>query len=265
MVWSSVRASASASITASIRKCADSIRRIDGEKTTGALIVTMRMGRVAAAICACSVAVAFSLPALAQVPVHLEPRHPVAFENSALRVLNVNIAGDDTTLDHIHENDIAIVCISGCEIRTLPLGGSWGDWVSRQPGQVGLNANTGQPSIHRHQAGRNLYHVISVENLRQRGWSQDIPTSSPGTRLVDQTRAFQIYDVRVDAGATVAGGVHSQPLVTVLISGQVAVDTQGEPAKSLKRPGDWTLIAADAARMVNSGGTDAYLVEIEVR
>ena len=226
----------------------------------------MASRRLAAAIGVCLVAVALGPDVLAQVPVHLEPRHPVAFENNALRVLNVNIGGGDTTLDHIHENDIAIVCISGCEIRTMPLGGGWGEWLSRLPGGVSVTANAGHPSIHRHQAGGSLYHVISVENLRQRAWSQDPPATDSATKLVSETRAFQIYDVRVATGAPAKERVHSQPVVAVLISGEVTVDAQGGLAKVLKRSGDWTFIAAGRARrMVDQLATDAHVVEVEVR
>ena len=137
-----------------------------------------------AATWVCFVALGLCQNVSAQVPVHLEPRHPVAFENEALRVLSVNIEGGDTTLDHVHGNDIAIVCISGCQLRTRPLGGNWGDWLPRLPGQVGLNANAGQPSTHRHQAGNSRYHVASVENLLQRGWSQDAPVSGQATQLL---------------------------------------------------------------------------------
>lgn len=43
--------------------------------------------------------------------------------------------------------------------------------------------------------------MVSVENLRQSGWSQGASVSHPATKLVDETRAFQIYGVRLGAGA----------------------------------------------------------------
>ena len=220
-----------------------------------------------AATWVCFVALGLCQRVSAQVPVHLEPRHPVAFENQALRVLSVNIEGGDTTLDHVHGNDIAIVCISGCQLRTRPLGGNWGGWLSRLPGQVGLNANAGQPSTHRHQAGNSRYHVASVENLRQRGWSQDAPVSGQATQLVNETRAFQIYDVRLGAGASEAGHLHTRPVVAILVSGEVVVDSgDRQPAKTLARSGDWAFISAGVAhRTVNRGSPDAHVVEVEVR
>jgi hypothetical protein len=182
-------------------------------------------------------------------------------------VLNVNIGGGDTMLDHVHANDIAIVCISGCELRTRPVGGEWGDWLSRRPGQFFVNANAGQASTHRHQAGTNRYHVVSVENLRQSGWSQDASVSHPAAKLVDETRAFQIYDIRLGAGAGEASHVHVRPVVAILVSGEVLIDDQvRQSTQALSRSGEWAFIPAGGShRIVKRGSPDAYVVEVEVR
>jgi len=215
--------------------------------------------RIALGLCAGVVA--------AQVPVHLEPRHPVAFENETLRVLNVNIEAGDTTLDHIHAYDIAIVCVSGCEIRTRPLGGDWGDWQSRTPGQLFLNVNAGHPSTHKHQAGNSHYHVISVENLRQSDWSQDLPTSGLAPKLVNETRAFQIYDVRLGAGDAEANHVHTHAVVAILVSGEVVVDGKDQQlSKGVGHSHEWSVTPAGTAHHIaNRGTTEAHVVEIEVR
>src|SRR4051794_7862817 len=68
----------------------------------------------------------------AQVPVHQEPLHRVAFANENLRVLNVNYRSGEISQDHIHAHDIAIVCISGCELRTRLVGGPWGRGLRRR-------------------------------------------------------------------------------------------------------------------------------------
>ena len=199
----------------------------------------------------------------AQVPVHFEPRHLVVFQDETLRVLDVNIEASDTTLDHIHINDIAIVCIAGCELRTKPLGGDWGDWISRTPGQVSVNVNVGQHSTHKHQAGGHQYHVVSVENLRQSGWSQDSPASGASVKLVSETRAFEIYDVRLDVGKAEAGHVHAHSVVAILVAGEVVFSGSGRrAAKALM----WAVISAgNADRLENRGSAEAYIVELEVR
>ena len=40
-------------------------------------------------------------------------------------------------------------------------------------------------------------------------------------KLVEETRAFQIYDVRVGAGASEADHVHARSVVAILVSGLV--------------------------------------------
>src|SRR3954468_979963 len=84
-----------------------------------------------------------------QMPVHREPLHRVAFENAILRVLDVTYGDGETSQDHIHANDIAIVCINGCELRTRPLSGQWSEATARRPGETTATAYAGQPVTHR--------------------------------------------------------------------------------------------------------------------
>jgi hypothetical protein len=49
---------------------------------------------------------------VAQVPLSKEPHHQVTFENSQLRILDVNIPAGDKSLDHRHELDIATISMS---------------------------------------------------------------------------------------------------------------------------------------------------------
>ena len=71
------------------------------------------------AACFCVALFALGVGALAaQVPVHQEQLHRVVFEDALLRILDVSYGGGETSLDHVHGNGIAIVCISGGELRT---------------------------------------------------------------------------------------------------------------------------------------------------
>jgi quercetin dioxygenase-like cupin family protein len=205
--------------------------------------------------------------AFGQVPVHLEPSHPAVFENTALRVLNVNIEAGDTTLDHVHANDIAIVCISGCELRTRVGGGPWGDWTSRVPGQImGVGEYAGQPIVNAHQAGRARYHVISVENLRQTDWPHNTPESNRSGTLTNETRAFRIYDVHLAAGKESGRSAAKSSIVVILISGQITVSSKDTgQSKELARPGDWSVIPAGAGDEIKAGGSPAYVIEVDVR
>jgi hypothetical protein len=195
--------------------------------------------------------------AAAQLAVHLDPSHPIVFETEALRVLNVSIAA----------NDLATICISGCELRARLLGAGWGGWLSRQPGQVLLTEYAGRSSSHTEQAGKRTYHVISVENLRQRDWSRDLPVSSPVTRPRASSRAFHVSEVRLSAGATDALHTHLHPVVAVLVAGEIVDRERGQnTVKDLRRTGDWTVLsAADPHQLMNRSNAAAYVVEVEVR
>ena len=83
--------------------------------------------------------------------------------------------------------------------------------------------------------------------------------------LASRTRAFQVSDVRLGAGANEYRHVHIFPTVTVMISGQAIV--RGSTAdKVLDHPGAWVAIPAGAFHtLVAVGKGDAYVVEIEVR
>lgn len=216
---------------------------------------------------ACAAGLGLVAPLLGQVPVHLEPRHPAVFENAALRVLNVNIDAGDTTLDHVHANDIAIVCISGCELRTRIGSGSWGDWASRVPGQVmGVAEYAGQPIVNAHQAGHARYHVISVENLRQKDWPRNTPEPNPSGTLTNETRAFRIYDVHLPAGKESRRSTANGSIVVIVIDGQVTVSGKGtEQSKVLTQPGDWAVIPTGATEGIKAGGSAARAIEIDVR
>jgi quercetin dioxygenase-like cupin family protein len=205
--------------------------------------------------------------AAAQLAVHLDPSHPIVFETEALRVLNVTIAADQTSLEHVHANDLATICISGCEVRARLLGAGWGSWLSRQPGQVLLTEYAGRSSAHTEQAGKRTYHVISVENLRQRDWSRDLPVSSPVTRPRASSRAFHVSEVRLSAGATDALHTHLHPVVAVLVAGEIVDRERGQnTVKDLRRTGDWTVLsAADPHQLMNRSNAAAYVVEVEVR
>jgi hypothetical protein len=205
--------------------------------------------------------------ASAQVPVHQEPLHRVVFENASLRVLDVTYQGAEMSLDHIHSNDIAIVCISGCQLRTRPLGGPWGEAATRRPGETTATAYAGQPTTHRHQnVGESLYRAISVENLRQTGWLEGTLATGGTLRLVNQTRAFRIYDVKLMAGTDETTHVHVFPTIAVLINGEATVRDNTRIPRVLDHPGGWVILPASEPHTLTTGGRgEAYVVEIEVR
>lgn len=98
--------------------------------------------------------------------VHEEPYHTPIFQNKHFRVLNVKASSGDTTLFHIHENDIAYITLSGSTVwlqeldkdgRTVDLPTDW----------IGSNVtHSKDPLIHRFaNVGEANFHLLAIEIL----------------------------------------------------------------------------------------------------
>jgi hypothetical protein len=197
----------------------------------------------------------------AQVPMEKEPHHHLILESDALRVLEPSIAGGDTTLEHVHVRDDATVCISGSNMRTRSPGVDWN--LVGEPcrlGQINVTEYAGKPASHTVQnAGSGVFHLVVVENMRESDWSTNPPFSALATTLTKETRAFQIYQVRLDDGSRKTIHVHKKPTIVVLVSGKVTAGNQ-----QLVQPGQWVLIPPDQMHVLSTQ-TEARAVEIEVR
>jgi len=215
----------------------------------------------------------------AQVPVHQEPRHRPTFENAEFRILDVNIPPGDTSLDHRHDFDVATVSMtSGTDTRSRIVGQEWGPIrPPRALGEANVTEYAGKPQSHRvENVGKSAYQLFAVENLKKSGWSTTPATAGPGTKVVTESRAFRIYDVRLGREVSQAAHTHAVPTVVVLVSGTVlsdGPDTQAKanaPAavglKQLTQPGQWILVPrGDTHHIVRLSTADARVIEVEVR
>jgi quercetin dioxygenase-like cupin family protein len=199
--------------------------------------------------------------ASAQVPMEKEPRHHVVFENEALRVVEPSIPAGDTTLEHLHVHDDTTVCISGSHMRARRSGADWSPVGEPcRPGQINVTEYAGKPASHTVQnTGAGVFHLVVVENLREAGWSTNPPLSAVATALAKETRAFEIYEVRLDNSSRETSHVHNKPTIVVLVSGDVTAGKQ-----QLGQPGRWVLIPADQPHRLSTK-SEAKIVEIEVR
>jgi hypothetical protein len=221
---------------------------------------------------------ATSAAVAAQVPVSQEPRHRIVFENTQLRILDVNIPPGDTSLDHRHDADIVTVSMNaGTNTRLQNTGQPWTVRAPRPLGDAVVAEYAGKPASHRvENTGTNPYQLFAVENLRSGGWSASPLLSALGTTLETDARAFRIYDVRLVRERSQTSHTHAVPTIAVLISGTVMSEGSDEQAKAnapapvglkqLDRPGQWVLVPAkDSHHLVRLGTGDAQIIEIEVR
>lgn len=218
--------------------------------------------------------------AVAQVPMHQEPRHRVVFETGQFRVLDVSVPPGDTTLEHKHDYDLVTVSMmtAGADTRSQPAGQPWGAVRPRRPlGHAAITDNSGNPSAHRiENVGSSPYQLFVVETLRTGGWSTAGPLSAIAATLAAESRAFRVYDVKLTRPITQSSHTHAVTTIAVLMSGKVLSEGSDQevkgsaPApvglKQMDQPGQWVLVPEGGPHHLTSlGSGDSYVVEIEIR
>jgi hypothetical protein len=215
---------------------------------------------------------------VAQVPLSKEPRHRMTFENTQLRILDVNIPPGDKSLDHRHDLDIATVSMSaGTNTRIQSGSQPAAERPSRPLGDATIAEYAGKAQSHTiENVGKSPYQLFAVENLKTSGWSTAPAASGLATKMTSQARSFRLYDVNLTRDTSQTSHMHAVPTVAVLISGTVMSDgpdthakaNPGAPIglKQLTQPGQWILVpGGDTHHIVRLGVGDARVVEIEVR
>jgi hypothetical protein len=214
----------------------------------------------------------------AQVPLTKEPRHRVTFENTQMRIFDVNIPPGDTSLDHRHDHDIVTVSMTGgTEIRIQNTGQPWTTRAPRPLGDATVTEYAGKPGSHKvENTGKSAYQLFAVENLKAGGWTTTPAATGLATKLTTEARSFRIYDVRLAQQASQTSHTHAVPTVAVLVAGRVMSDGPDTHAQTnapaavglrqLDQPGQWVLIPqGDTHHVVRLGTADARLLEIEIR
>lgn len=214
----------------------------------------------------------------AQAPLGNDAWHKVVFENPQMRVLSVEVPVGATTDEHRHDFDIVTISMNeGTETRVHAGQQAATSRPARPLGNTSATEYTGKPGSHRVQnVGTRSYQLFAVENRKKSGWSSTAATVGIGTKMVQESRAFRIYDVQLAVNSTQSSHTHTSPTIAVLVRGKVMSDGPDEKAKAfapapvglrqMDQPGQWIVIPpGDRHHLVRLGTTDAHVVEIEVR
>ena len=104
----------------------------------------------------------------AQVPVRDEPHHKVVLENDYVRLIDVHIPSQDTTLTHIHAAASVIVFLSKTTIGAQIVGDK--PVISDvSPGQTSYAAYDAKPIKHKvWNQGASLFHVMDIELVKKK-------------------------------------------------------------------------------------------------
>ena len=204
--------------------------------------------------------------------------HKIVYENPQMRLFSVNVAPGSTTDEHRHDFDIVTVSMNeGTETRTRTGTQPWTPRPARPLGNIAVTDYTGKPGSHRvENTGKRAYQLFALENRKQSGWTTGAAATGIATKVVQESRAFRLYDVQLSLAASQASHTHTAPTVLILIKGKVMSDGPDAQAKAfapapvglrqLDSPGQWMIVpAGDRHHLVRLGTTDAQVAEVELR
>ncbi len=216
----------------------------------------------------CAAAVSVLSAQSAPVPANNEPHHRRLLYTNDIRVFDVAIPAGEATADHVHEYDNATLIIGDGALRISRNGQDVSAVVPGARGSVSVTEHTGAPATYRIQnTGTTAYHAIEVENLREDGkWLTLMPLTAPGTSILQQTRAFTIYDEQLKPDMGEVRHVHTWSTIVVLVGGSFENGgIGGEAPVRLTRPGEWLPFPRAQAHTVTAAGGEAHIIEIEAR
>ena len=236
----------------------------------------MTAARLAGALVVASIAV---VAAQAPTPFGEDTWHHVVYENPTMRLFSVNVAPGTMTGMHEHQFDIVTVSMNeGTPTRVQAPGQKQAeDRAARALGNASANEYTGKPAAHRvENVGKRAYQLFAVENRKKGGWSTGAAVTGIGTKIVQESRAFRIYETTLALNTSQSSHTHTSPTVAILITGKAMSDGPDAKAKEfapapvglrqLDSPGQWIVIPpGDRHHLVRLGTTDARVVEVEVR
>jgi hypothetical protein len=173
-------------------------------------------------------ALVFGISLVAQVPVREEPHHKVVLENQYIRLIDVHITPNDTTLTHIHETSSAIVFLTKSIIGTQIVGEK--PVISEvKPGQTSYAAYGEKKIIHRvWNQGAGIFHVMDIELVRQQpGQDTCLIINQSGVNLQWQQPLVRAYNMEIKKGGSYTLAKTGCAHLLIDISGMVTTAAGG--------------------------------------
>jgi hypothetical protein len=213
------------------------------------------------------------LAAQSIVPVHEEPRHRVAHETAAFRILDIQIPPGDTTLFHRHSTPIAYVSIGVSPVNIQPYGGEWGSATRDSPPVLALaevRLNEGyydSPESHRvATVGDDLFRLIAISNRGDAGQASTDLEIGPAGPAESEGGWFRSTRLTIAAGEVFEWTQHSRPVVVVLVrKSTLVVQPAAGEAENLDGSGAFAVLDAGrdfALRNVGAGEAEVAVVEV---
>ena len=217
----------------------------------------------------CVAAVSVLSAQSAPVPANNEPHHRRLLYTNDVREFDVTIPPGETAADHVHQYDMATLIVGEGTVQVSRDGQDVAAPAPSARGSVIVTELTGAPpaTYRIRNTGTTAYHAIEVENMRDDGkWLTLMPLVAPGTSVLQQARAFTIYDERITADMGDVRHAHTWSTILVLLDGSFENGgIGGEEPVTLTRPGQWMTFPRAQAHTVAAVGGGAHVIEIEAR
>jgi quercetin dioxygenase-like cupin family protein len=216
----------------------------------------------------CAAAVSVPSAQSAASPANTEPHHKRLLYTNDVRMFDVTIPPGEATADHVHEYDMATLIIGDGTLRISRNGQDVAAPAPNARGSVIVTEHTGAPATYRVQnTGTTDYQALEIENVRDDGkWVTPMPMTVEGTSILQQTRAFTIYDEHFTPDMGEVRHTHTWSTIAVLVDGSFENGgIGGEEPVRLQRPGRWITLPRAASHTVKAVGGSAHVIEIEAR
>ena len=194
------------------------------------------------------------------VEVHEEPRHQLVFENADLKILDVRIKPNDTTLFHRHKNPIFYVSLGWQMGSAQSLNADWHQGRTEEWPIGGINIKTSyltQPLIHRvTNVGTKESRLIGILNT-----GKGLSTSDKSNGNKVPNRWFRSKQINLNPGETLNFQKSKFPIVIVLVYGN-EIEVVNDNTSTIHNK-KW-LYLDDNSQLINSGDNKIEIIQIEV-
>jgi quercetin dioxygenase-like cupin family protein len=209
----------------------------------------------------------------AAVPISQEPHHHLILQNEYTRVWEVNVAPNESTLMHHHDNDYVAVILTPSHVRNAVEGKP----VTTGNAGVGEVRFTTAPMTHRlTDMGEKPYRNLIVEILRKDAHKSGEQKPERGLEVghgglsdtVIDNDQVRVQDVQIAAGGMLHKHTHKFPfLVVALTDLELHNMPQGKPAKTVsQKAGEVKWIGAGTTHeMMNMAKQEARFIEVEFK
>ena len=199
-----------------------------------------------------------------------EPCHKVTLENAWLRMLDVRVPADATTLYHVHTIPSVVVRISNANIVSQDWGAPPSAPSISAPGESRYAPYDEKPLTHRvTNRGPGVFHVLDIELLRSPADAALAPPSAPPElKLEWEQKLVRFYRAALASGKEFAVPRNGCAHLVISVYGNVQATTDSATNKASRelKAGEYLFFAPQSRIQVDNRGQEpASCIVLELK